>query len=283
MGSLLIFIIIVVALSLIIVGWVMVLEILRERKIAEMKTTFMQLAGEEQNKYQHYIQAEKTLQEAEIEIQRSKEIIVKLKARMRERKKELRELIEQLRLVRSRIDSPSANFLVMNLELNNTEMTSRLESLLMFNNKDKIRITAELAKTEEKKGDLPYLTKKSAQLGENWDKALQNLEQVANKFRSLDINAWNNFAESYSKIRSEKSKLDPERDLINMILLLNNKKGLLYMLKKEMAKDPNNESSRLVKKYEVDIKKLEVRLRNKSRSMGISPTRLNKLKNLFLK
>ena len=283
MGSLLIFFVIVIVMALIIVGWAMVLRIQRERKISEMKVAYMRLAGEEQNAYQRYIQAEKTFQEVEIGLQKSKEIIIELKVKVSQRRKQLREFVEHLRQVKSKINLLGGSSSKLDLELENTKLTSEIKNLLMFNNEDKTRINAEIAKIAEKKVDLPFLTKESAELGENWEIARQQLEQVENDFRSLDLNAWKKFADSYIKSRSEESKLDPERELVNMILLLNNKKGLLYVRKKEMAKDPTTESAKLVKKYEEDIKKLETQLVNKSKSLGVSGKRLHELKDLFLK
>ncbi len=283
MTPIFIFLIIIIAMSLIISGWLMVLRLQRERKISEMKIAYFRHAAEEQNAYQVYIQAEKALQEVEIELQKSKELIVELKVKVRQRKKQLRELIEPLRRVKSRINLLVGSSSKLELELDNTKLTSEIKTLLMFNNMDKIRINSETAKIIEKKVDLPFLTKESAELGKNWEKTRQQLEQVENEFRFLDPNTWKKFAESYAKSRAEKSRLAPERELINMILLLNNKKGLLYVRKKEMAKDPTTESAKLVKKYEDDIIKLETQLANKSRSLGVPMTRLNELKNLFLK
>lgn len=283
MGSLLIFFVIVIVMAMIIVGWAMVLRIQRERKISEIKITYLRLAGEEQGAYQRYIHAEKALQEVEIGLQKSKDIIAELRVKVSQRRKQLRELVEHLRLVKSKINLLGGSSTKLDLELENTKLTGEIKSLLMFNNEDKIKINMEIAKMSDKKADLPFLTKESAELGETWEIARQQLEQVENDFRSLDLNAWKKFADSYIKSRSEESKLDPERELVNMILLLNNKKGLLYVRKKEMAKDPTTESAKLVKRYEEDIKKLETQLVNKSRSLGITGKRLNELKDLFLK
>lgn len=283
MGSLFIFFVIIIAMSLIIVGWAMVLRIQREKKLSELRITYMRLSGEEQNAYQRYIQAEKALQEVEIGLHKSKEIIVELKIKVKQRKKQLRELIEQLRLVKSKINLLSGSSSKLDLELEETKLVSETRNLLMFNNEDKIRINAELDKISDKKTDLPFLTKESAELGESWEKARQQLELVENEFRSLDANAWKKFAESHLKSRTQENRLDPERELVNMILLLNNKKGLLYVRKKEMAKDPTTESAKLVKKYEDDIRKLEMQLVHKSKSLGVHVKRLNELKDLFLK
>lgn len=283
MGSIFIFLLIIISMTLIIFGWAMAIRIQRERKISELKITYLRLAGEEQNAYQRYIQAEKTLQEVEIEIQKGKEIIVELKVKVKQRRKQLRELIENLRLVKSKINLIANNTSKLDLDLEDTKLTSEIKTLLMFNNEDKIRLNAETNKIAEKKVDLPYLTKESAELGNNWEIIRQQVEQVENEFHSLGPNVWKKFADTYIKNRSEESTLDPERELVNMILLLNNKKGLLYVRKKEMAKDPTTESTRLVKKYEEDIKKLETQLVKKSKRLGVSVNRLNELKSLFLK
>lgn len=283
MGSIFIFLLIIISMTLIIFGWAMAIRIQRERKISELKITYLRLAGEEQNAYQRYIQAEKILQEVEIEIQKGKEIIVELKVKVKQRRKQLRELIENLRLVKSKINLIASNSSKLDLDLEDTKLTSEIKTLLMFNNEDKIRFNAETNKIAEKKVDLPYLTKESAELGNNWEIIRQQVEQVENEFRSLGPNVWKKFADTYIKGRSEESTLDPERELVNMILLLNNKKGLLYVRKKEMAKDPTTESTRLVKKYEEDIKKLETQLVKKSKRLGVSVNRLNELKSLFLK
>jgi len=283
MGSLFIFFIIIIAMSLIIVGWAMVLRIQREKKLSELRITYIRLAGEEQNAYQRYIQAEKALQELEIGLHKSKEIIVELKIKVKQRKKQLRELLEQLRLVKSKINLLVGSSSKLDLELEETKLVSETRNLLLFNNEDKIRINAESDKVDDKKTDLPYLTKESTELGESWENARQQLELVENDFRSLDASAWKKFAESHLKSRTQENRLDPERELVNMILLLNNKKGLLYVRKKEMAKDPTTESAKLVKKYEEDIRKLETQLVNKSKSLGVHVKRLNELKDLFLK
>ena len=142
MGSLFIFFVIIIAMSLIIVGWAMVLRIQREKKLSELRITYMRLSGEEQNAYQRYIQAEKALQEVEIGLHKSKEIIVELKIKVKQRKKQLRELIEQLRLVKSKINLLSGSSSKLDLELEETKLLSETRNLLMFKNEDKIRINA---------------------------------------------------------------------------------------------------------------------------------------------
>ena len=68
-----------------------------------------------------------------------------------------------------------------------------------------------------------------------------------------------------------------------MILLLNNKQSMLYVKKKEAAKDPTTESVQQIKKYASDIKKLESQINSKSKRMGVAAERVVELKKLFLK
>ncbi|MFH1071694.1 MAG: hypothetical protein V1794_18905, partial [Candidatus Glassbacteria bacterium] len=163
------------------------------------------------------------------------------------------------------------------------KLTSEIKTRLAFSNEDKTRIINEMRKIQEKQQDLPFLTKESADLGNVWENLRQALEQIENEFRSLDQFAFKKFSEQFIKTRSAENRLDPERELVNMILLLNNKRGMLYVRKKEMAKEPTTESQRLVQKYEDDIRKLEVQLVHKAKNLCISAKRLNDLKNLFLK
>ena len=261
----------------------MVLRFQRERKISELKVAYLGLAAEEQNAYQRYIQAEKAVQDLEMETHKSKELIAELKGKVAERKKELREFIQQLRQLRSEhdfADSPSAK---LDLELESTKLISEIKTRLMLNNEDKKRIIAEKDKIEEKKEELPLLTKESEELCASWEKLRKELDQVENEFRRVDEAAFKRFTESFIQKKTEESKLDPERELINLILLLNNKRGLLYVRKKEAAKDPTTDSIELIKKYEADIKKLESQLRHKSKTLGVPPERVVELKKLFLK
>ncbi|OGF98201.1 MAG: hypothetical protein A3F83_10130 [Candidatus Glassbacteria bacterium RIFCSPLOWO2_12_FULL_58_11] len=283
MGSLFIFFIIVFIMALLIVGWAMVLKVQKERKISEFKISYMRLSGEEQAAYQHYVQAEKTHQDVEIDIEKSKEIIDSLRLKVQHRRKELRVLIEQLRVIKSKINLLTGSSSKLDLELDRTKLTSEVKTRLMLNNEDKLRILHEKGKIQEKTVDLPYLAKESSERGTAWENLRKQVEQIESEFRALDFNAYKRFAESFIKSRSAEHKLDPERELVNMILLINNKKGLLYARNKEMAKDPTTESTRLVQQYEGDIKKLEAQLVARSKGLGISPKRLNELRNLFFK
>jgi len=283
MGPLIIFLVIVIAMALLIFGWAMVLRIQRERKISEYKVNYMRLAGEEQAAYQRYIHAERALQDTEMDVLKSKELVAELKLRVVRRRKELRELIENLRLVKAKIDLLTGSGKNLDLEVDRTKLTSEIKTRLAFSNEDKTRIINEMRKIQEKQQDLPFLTKESADLGNVWENLRQALEQIENEFRSLDQFAFKKFSEQFIKTRSAENRLDPERELVNMILLLNNKRGMLYVRKKEMAKEPTTESQRLVQKYEDDIRKLEVQLVHKAKNLCISAKRLNDLKNLFLK
>ena len=283
MGPLIIFVVIVVAMALIIFGWAMVLRIQRERKISEFKVNYMRLAGEEQAAYQRYIHAERALQDVEMDMHKSKELIAELRIRLKHRRTELRELIEKMRLVKAKINLLTGSAKNLDLEVDRTKLTSEIKSRLMFNNDDKKRILNEVKKIQEKLGDLPFLAKESAELGTTWENLRQALEQIENEFRTLDQFAFKKFSDQFIKTRTAENRLDPERELVNMILLLNNKRGLLYVRKKEMAKDPTTESQQLVKKFEDDIKRLEVQLGHKAKNLAIAPKRLNELKSLFLK
>ena len=283
MGSLFIFFIIVFIMALVIVGWAMILKVQKERKISECKIAYMRLSGEEQASYQRYVQAEKTYQDVEIDIEKSKEIIGVLRLKVQHRRKELRELIEQLRVVKTKINLQTGSSSKLDLELEKTKLTSEVKTRLMLNNEEKLRLIHEKGKIEEKTVDLPFLAKESAELSTAWENLRKQVEQVESDFRALDFNAFKRFADSFIKSRSSEHKLDPERELVNMILLINNKKGLLYARSKEMAKDPTTESARLTKQYEGDIKKLDARLICRSKGLGVSPKRLNELRNLFFK
>ncbi|HUU27217.1 MAG TPA: hypothetical protein VM123_05355 [archaeon] len=227
--------------------------------------------------------AERKMQEIELDIEKSREIITGLKAKLIQRRQALRELIEQLRIIKTKLkiqESSSAN---LDIEVENTKLTSEIKTLLILSNEDKIRIIAEKKRVEEKKEDLPIVTQESEQLYSSWEGLRKELQQVENNFRHLDEVAFKRLSESFIKKKTAESKLDPEREIINLLLLLNNKRGLLYVRKKEAAKDPTTDSLQLLDKYETDIKKLESQLITKSRSYGITTKRLSELKNLFLK
>ncbi len=169
------------------------------------------------------------------------------------------------------------------MEVDNTKLTSEIKTRLVLNNEDKKRVISERKKIKERTVDLPLITREVEQLGGIWESLRRDVEQVESEFRQVDEEAFKRFSESFIKKKTEESKLDPEREMINLLLLLNNKRGLLYVRKKEAAKDPTTDSAELIKKYEADVKKLELQLVSKSRRFGILPKRLEELKNLFLK
>ena len=282
--SLIVFLLIIVgSFSIIVVVWNLVLRYQRERKISELKITYLRLFGEEENAYQRYIMAEKSMQTIEMDMEKAKEIIIELKSRIITRRKELRELIQQLRIVKSKLNLTNSGSSNLDLEVDSTKLTSEIKTRLVLNNEDKKRVISERKKIEERMVDLPLITREVEQLGSIWESLRREVEQVESEFRQVDEEAFKRFNEAFIKKKTEESKLDPERELINLLLLLNNKRGLLYVRKKEAAKDPTTESAELIKKYESDVKKLEVQLVSKSRRFGISAKRLEELKNLFLK
>jgi len=282
--SLIVFLLIIIgSFSIIVVVWNLVLRYQRERKISELKITYLRLFGEEENAYQRYIMAEKSMQTIEMDMEKAKEIIIELKSRIITRRKELRELIQQLRIVKSKLNLTDSRNSNLDLEVDSTKLTSEIKTRLVLNNEDKKRVISERKKIEERMVDLPLITREVEQLGSIWESLRREVEQVESEFRQVDGEAFKRFSEAFIKKKTEESKLDPERELINLLLLLNNKRGLLYVRKKEAAKDPTTESADLIKKYESDVKKLELQLVSKSRRFGISAKRLEELKNLFLK
>jgi hypothetical protein len=281
---LIVFLLIIIgSFSIIVVVWNLVLRYQRERKISELKITYLRLFGEEENAYQRYIMAEKSMQTIEMDMEKAKEIIIELKSRIITRRKELRELIQQLRIVKSKLNLTDSRNSNLDLEVDSTKLTSEIKTRLVLNNEDKKRVISERKKIEERMVDLPLITREVEQLGSIWESLRREVEQVESEFRQVDGEAFKRFSEAFIKKKTEESKLDPERELINLLLLLNNKRGLLYVRKKEAAKDPTTESADLIKKYESDVKKLELQLVSKSRRFGISAKRLEELKNLFLK
>ena len=96
------------------------------------------------------------------------------------------------------------------------------------------------------------------------------------------MNEFVHFSKSFVKKRTQEGNLDPEREMINLLLMLNNKQGMLYVRKKEAAKDPTTDSADLISKYSEDIKKLELQLKIKAKRLGITPQRIEELKRLFV-
>lgn len=273
---------IVVGIGLIIAAWAMVLKIQRERKISEFKVNLMRLYGSEQNTYHRYIQAERAVQDVEMSSQKNKELVVKLKVRVHERRHEVRELIETLRMVRVRLNLGSKGD-KLDLELQRSKTESEIKTLLAFNNQDKLRINNEKRRLRENQEMLPQMTEEAAELSTAWENLRNQVDVIEGDFRKLDEHAFRKFADQFNHSRENEDKNDPEREIVNMILLLNNKKSLLYVRRKEMAKDPTTESQKLVKKYEQDIGKLERQLVRKSKSLGLKPKRVNALQKMFSK
>ena len=282
MGSLVIFGVIVIGMGMIITGWAMVLRIQRERKISEFKVNLMRLYGAEQSAYHRYIQAERAVQDVELDAQKSKEMVVQLKIRIRQRRTRLRELIESLRLVKTRLSLVSRGD-KLDMELQRAKLENEIKTLLVLNDQDKKRVNDEKRRFKESQDMMPQMTEESAELSTRWESLRSQVEVVESDFRKLDEHAFKKFADQFAASRDQEDKSDPEREVVNMILLLNNKKSMLYVRRKEMAKDPTTESQKLVKKYESDIVKLEKQLIRKSKSLGIQPKRVNELQKMFSK
>ena len=283
MGPVIFFVVVVIVMVVFILGWTFFLRVQKERKISEFKINYLRIASEEENAYNRYIQAEKIFQTVEMEVQKCKDIILAIKKNMIPRKRELRELIDELRVVKTRHALNPSESALLDAELEITKLTSEIKTRWVLNDEDKKKIIAERARMIEKNADLPILSKEVEELSALWEELRKELEKVEAAFRDLDQGAFKRFSESFIKKRTEEGKLDPEREIINLILLLNNKRGMLYVKKKEAAKEPTTESMQQIKKYNDDIKKLSYQITIKSKRMGISPDRVVELKKLFLK
>ena len=242
----------------------------------------MRLYGSEQSAYHRYIQAERAVQDIEMESQKSKDLVIQLKIRVRQRRSRMRELIDNLRLVKVKLNLASKGN-KLDLELQRSKLESEIKTLLALNNQEKQRINDEKRRLQENQEMLPQMTEESAELSSAWENLRNQVDVVENDFRKLDEHAFRKFADQFANNRDKDDRNDPEREIVNMILLLNNKKSLLYVRRKEMAKDPTTDSQKLVKKYEQDIIKLEKQLVRKSNSLGIQPKRINELQKMFSK
>ena len=283
MGPVIFFVVVVIVMVVFILGWTFFLRVQKERKISEFKINYLRIASEEENAYNRYIQAEKIFQTIEMDVQKCKDIILALKKNMIPRKRELQELIEELRIVKTRHALNPSESALLDAELEITKLTSEIKTRWVLNDEDKKKIIAERARMTEKNADLPILSKEVEELSALWEEVRKELEKVEVAFHDLDQGAFKRFSESFIKKRTEEGKLDPEREIINLILMLNNKRGMLYVKKKEAAKDPTTASMQQIKKYNDDIKKLSYQITIKSKRMGISPDRVVELKKLFLK
>lgn len=282
MGSLITFIVIALFLGLTLFGWTMVLKIQRDRKISELKIQFMRLASSEENAYQRFIQSERQVQDGELKVEKAHQTIVLLKGNLAGRRTELRELIEKLRVVKRKYALVGANRMSLDDELEYTKLTSEVRSRLTQNNEDKIRIATEFRKIQETNALFDEQGKESDEHEKAWENIRRELDRVEFEFRKLDDDEFVRFSKSFIKKRTQEGNLDPEREVINILLMLNNKQGMLYVRKKEAAKDPTTESSALVRKYSEDIKKLELQLRVKAKRLGITAQRIEELKRLFV-
>jgi hypothetical protein len=283
MGPVIFLVVVVVVMTLSILGWTFVLRVQKERKISEFKINYLRIASAEENAYSRYLQAEKNYQIIEMELEKNKDIILLLKKNMIPRKRELRELIESLRIVKTRHALNPSESALLDAELEITKISGEIKTRWFINDEDKKKIIAERTRMNEKNADLPILSKEVDELNIVWDGLRKELEKIELAFLQLDKDAFKRFSESFIKKRTEEGKLDPEREIINMILLLNNKQGMLYVKKKEAAKDPTTESMQQVKKYANDIRKLESQISIKSKRMGLPPERVVELKKLFIK
>ncbi len=276
-------ILILLAFCLIIVFWTMALRYQRARKISEIKVAYLRLASQEESAYQRYLTVEKRAQQLELELDKSRESIAELRSKLRSRRGELRELIGRLRIVRSRLALVGPEEGTLDDEIEETKLLAEVRTRLILSQEDKRRIAGDRLRVAERLRELPEVAQESEKNSKAWDQLRRELEAMETEFRKLDEEAFRKFAEAYVQKRTEDKRLDPERDLVNLILLLNNKRGLLYVRRKEAAKDPTTDSQEQIKKHEADIRKLEGQLVTKSRNYGISVERLEELRNLFLK
>ena len=283
MGALGFLIIVVMVMEVSDVGFTFFLRVQRERKISEYKINYLRIAAEEENDYNHYLQAEKNLQDSEMQTQKCKDTILALKKNITPRKQELRELIENLRAVKTRSALDPAEGDLLDVELEITKLVSEIRTRWILNDEDKKKIISERTRLNEKSEDIPLLSKEVEESNALWEESRKALDKIETEFHQLDARAFQSFASSFIKKRTEEGKLDPEREMINLILLLNNKQGMLYVKKKEAAKDPTTASIEQVKKYSNDIKKLESQIAIKSKRMGLKPERVVELKKLFIK
>ena len=72
MSLIVFFLIVIGSLSIVVVTWNLVLRYQRERKISELKITYLRLFGEEENAYQRYVMAEKSMQTIEMDMEKAK-------------------------------------------------------------------------------------------------------------------------------------------------------------------------------------------------------------------
>lgn len=282
MGSLVTFAIIAVFLGLTLFGWTLVLKIQRDRKISDLKIQYLRISATEESAYQRYIQAERQLQDVELKEEKSHQTISLLKNNIIGRRRELRELIDRLRIIKRKYNLVGSGRMSLDDDVDMTKLTSEVRSRLMMNNEDKKRIKSERLKIVDSVASMADLRQETEQYEKEWEKIRREVDKLEIEFRKLDEEEFVRFSKAFIKKRSEEGSLDPEREIINLLLMLNNKQGMLYVRKKEAAKDPTTESIDLIHKYNDDIRKLEAQLRVKAKRLGISAQRIEELKNLFV-
>jgi hypothetical protein len=282
MGSLVTFAIIAVFLGLTLFGWTLVLKIQRDRKISDLKIQYLRISASEESDYQRYIQAERQLQDVELKEEKSHQTISLLKNNIIGRRRELRELIDRLRIIKRKYNLVGSGRMSLDDDVDMTKLISEVRSRLMMNNEDKKRIKSERLKIVDSVASMTDLRQETEQYEKEWEKIRREVDKLEIEFRKLDEEEFVRFSKAFIKKRSEEGSLDPEREIINLLLMLNNKQGMLYVRKKEAAKDPTTESIDLIHKYNDDIRKLEAQLRVKAKRLGISAQRIEELKNLFV-
>ncbi len=282
MGSLVTFAIIAVFLGLTLFGWTLVLKIQRDRKISDLKIQYLRISANEESAYQRYIQAERQLQDIELKEEKSHQTISLLKSSIIGRRRELRELIDRLRIIKRKYNLVGSGRVSLDDDVEMTKLINEVRSRLTMNNEDKKRIISEKSKIVDSVASMADLRQESDQYEKEWEKVRREVDKVEIEFRKLDEEEFVRFCKAFIKKRSEEGSLDPEREIINLLLMLNNKQGMLYVRKKEAAKDPTTESIELIHKYNDDIRKLEAQLRVKAKRLGISAQRIEELKNLFV-
>lgn len=282
MGSLVTFAIIAVFLGLTLFGWTLVLKIQRDRKISDLKIQYLRISANEESAYQRYIQAERQSQDIELKEEKSHQTISLLKSSIIGRRRELRELIDRLRIIKRKYNLVGSGRVSLDDDVEMTKLINEVRSRLTMNNEDKKRIISEKSKIVDSVASMADLRQESDQYEKEWEKVRREVDKVEIEFRKLDEEEFVRFCKAFIKKRSEEGSLDPEREIINLLLMLNNKQGMLYVRKKEAAKDPTTESIELIHKYNDDIRKLEAQLRVKAKRLGISAQRIEELKNLFV-
>jgi len=282
MGSLLTFAVIAVVLGLTLFGWTLVLKLQRDRKISDLKIQYLRTAANEESAYAHYIQAERQLQDLELKEEKSRQSISVLKSNLIGRRNELHELIDKLRIIKRKYSLVGSGRMNLDDDLELTKLISEVRSRLVLNNEDKKRIIFERSRIVETLVSLTEIRQETGEHETAWEKVRREMDKIEVDFRKLDEEEFVRFCKAFIKKRSEEGSLDPEREIINLLLMLNNKQGMLYVRRKEAAKDPTTSSIDLIHKYNDDIRKLEMQLRVKAKRLGITAQRVEELKRLFV-